>query len=120
MIEQTEYNMQQQLEKTTASDDRITVSALEEISESHNREQIATLAYKFWQARGGPDGTPTEDWFRAELEIGGSKRIDEREVESRNSAERSNDAKEADSSVLRFPAESELYQAAHAGDSRRA
>ena len=27
---------------------------------------IAALAYEFWQARRCPDGTPDEDWFRAE------------------------------------------------------
>jgi len=26
---------------------------------------IATLAYELWQARGCPDGSPEEDWFRA-------------------------------------------------------
>jgi hypothetical protein len=33
------------------------------------REDIASLAYSLWQARGGPDGSPEEDWFRAEREI---------------------------------------------------
>jgi Protein of unknown function (DUF2934) len=108
--------MQQQLEKTTAIDETL----WRKISEPQNREQIAVLAYEFWQARGCPDGTPAEDWFRAEREIGGLKRIDEKGVESRDSAKQSNDAKEADSSVLRFPVESELFQAAHSADSRRA
>lgn len=26
---------------------------------------IAALAYELWQARGCPDGSPEEDWFRA-------------------------------------------------------
>ena len=26
---------------------------------------IAALAYKLWQARGCPDGSPEEDWFHA-------------------------------------------------------
>ena len=35
--------------------------------ESHPRqEEIAALAYSFWQARGCPEGTPDEDWFNAE------------------------------------------------------
>ena len=29
-------------------------------------EQIAVLAYFFWQERGCPDGSPEIDWFRAE------------------------------------------------------
>jgi hypothetical protein len=28
-------------------------------------EDIATLAYHLWQARGCPDGTSQEDWFHA-------------------------------------------------------
>jgi Protein of unknown function (DUF2934) len=32
-------------------------------------EQIAMLAYKFWEERGCPFGTPETDWFRAEQEL---------------------------------------------------
>lgn len=32
-------------------------------------EQIAALAYALWQERGCPDGTPEEDWYRAQQEI---------------------------------------------------
>jgi Protein of unknown function (DUF2934) len=31
--------------------------------------QIAALAYSYWEARGGRDGSPWEDWFRAEREL---------------------------------------------------
>lgn len=30
------------------------------------QEEIAALAYSLWQARGCPEGTPDEDWFKAE------------------------------------------------------
>lgn len=33
------------------------------------REEIARLAYSFWEARGRQGGSPEEDWFRAEQEI---------------------------------------------------
>ena len=33
--------------------------------------RIAVLAYEFWQQRGCPNGTPEQDWFRAEHEIAG-------------------------------------------------
>jgi hypothetical protein len=33
------------------------------------REQIARLAYQYWQERGCPDGSPEEDWLRAEREL---------------------------------------------------
>jgi hypothetical protein len=29
-------------------------------------EEIAILAYMYWEQRGRPDGCPDEDWFRAE------------------------------------------------------
>ena len=53
------------MKKTNKNDDKITASALEEISEPQNREQIAALAHALWQARGCPDGSPQEDWFHA-------------------------------------------------------
>ncbi len=33
------------------------------------QEAIATLAYSYWEARGGKGGSPWEDWFRAEQEL---------------------------------------------------
>jgi hypothetical protein len=33
------------------------------------REQIASLAQKYWAERGWPDGSPEEDWLRAEREL---------------------------------------------------
>ena len=32
-------------------------------------EEIAQLAYSYWQARGCPLGSSQEDWFRAESEL---------------------------------------------------
>jgi Protein of unknown function (DUF2934) len=34
-------------------------------------DPIAALAYLHWLARGCPDGSPEEDWFRAERELEG-------------------------------------------------
>jgi hypothetical protein len=31
--------------------------------------EIAPLAYKLWQGRGCPIGSPDEDWFRVEAEL---------------------------------------------------
>jgi len=36
-------------------------------------EDIARLAYSLWEARGGQDGSPEEDWFRAEQELIGKR-----------------------------------------------
>lgn len=33
------------------------------------REDIAMLAYSYWEQRGYQGGSPEEDWFRAELEL---------------------------------------------------
>jgi DUF2934 family protein len=32
-------------------------------------EEIAVLAYSYWEARGYQGGTPEEDWLRAEAEL---------------------------------------------------
>jgi Protein of unknown function (DUF2934) len=40
-----------------------------EISEERHFQDIATLAYQYWQARGCPYGSPDEDWFKAEYEL---------------------------------------------------
>jgi Protein of unknown function (DUF2934) len=32
-------------------------------------QEIAALAYAYWEARGRPWGSPGEDWFRAEREL---------------------------------------------------
>lgn len=37
--------------------------------ELSRHEQIANLAYSYWQARGCPHGSPEEDWLRAELDL---------------------------------------------------
>jgi hypothetical protein len=39
-----------------------------DISEQKSFQDIAALAYRYWQARGCPDGSPEEDWFKAEQE----------------------------------------------------
>jgi hypothetical protein len=33
------------------------------------QEEIAALAYSYWEARGRQNGSPWEDWFRAEREL---------------------------------------------------
>ena len=38
-------------------------------AEVSEREQIARLAYSYWEARGRQGGSPEEDWSRAEREF---------------------------------------------------
>jgi len=57
----------EQLEEFRAQLERIrnTLDDLDKV------RRIAVLAYEFWQQRGCPNGTPEQDWFRAEREIAG-------------------------------------------------
>ncbi len=41
-------------------------SARMDASEPDHEQARAILAYRFWQERGCPIGSPEEDWFRAE------------------------------------------------------
>jgi hypothetical protein len=34
-----------------------------------NHERVRELAYSYWQERGCPNGSPEEDWFRAEIRL---------------------------------------------------
>jgi len=34
-----------------------------------DREEVARLAYTYWESRGFEGGSPEQDWFRAEQEI---------------------------------------------------
>jgi len=40
-------------------------------AEAHapKQEEIARLAYSYWEARGGRHGSAVEDWLRAEREL---------------------------------------------------
>lgn len=40
-----------------------------EPSELSKREEIARLAYSYWEAAGYPSGSAEEDWLRAEREL---------------------------------------------------
>ncbi len=42
-------------------------SSHEEYEEETN--ELEALAYEYWQERGGPSGSPDEDWYRAEKEL---------------------------------------------------
>jgi len=39
------------------------------VPEGPSREAIAELAYLYWKARGGRDGSADDDWLRAEREL---------------------------------------------------
>jgi hypothetical protein len=55
------------VQKTTESP--VSVPAHSPASQAHDvprREDVANLAYQLWKERGRPEGSPDEDWFRAE------------------------------------------------------
>ena len=39
------------------------------ITQPDLRDDVATIAYGYWESRGRQDGDPAEDWFRAEEEF---------------------------------------------------
>ena len=45
------------------------IMAAEDEIVAPTREDIAELAYSYWEARGRMGGSPWEDWFRAEREL---------------------------------------------------
>ena len=47
-------------------------------------EEIALRAYRLWEARGCPIGSPEEDWLRAEEEIRNERGVDDGWVRARN------------------------------------
>jgi len=41
----------------------------------HEHEDVAKLAYRFWEERGRPMGSPEADWYRAEREVETSHQV---------------------------------------------
>ena len=39
------------------------------VTRAPSHEEIARLAYAYWEARGGQHGSPQDDWYRAEREL---------------------------------------------------
>ena len=46
----------------------VEVAAIERVT-NPSQEEIARLAYLFWEARGCQGGSPEEDWLRAEKQL---------------------------------------------------
>jgi Protein of unknown function (DUF2934) len=44
-------------------------AAKKQAAPAPTREEIARLAEKFWAERGWPEGSPEQDWLRAEHEL---------------------------------------------------
>jgi hypothetical protein len=47
----------------------VAVATMAPVPNKPSSEDIAKLAYSYWEARGCRGGCPNEDWFRAEREL---------------------------------------------------
>jgi len=47
--------------------------AIIQIEDSPSHDEIAVLAYSYWDARGRQGGSAEEDWFQAERELRGQR-----------------------------------------------
>ncbi|PWT98799.1 MAG: hypothetical protein C5B51_28500 [Terriglobia bacterium] len=56
------------LEKTRSTASPEMIDRDEELA-APSQDEIAALAYSYWEARGGHGGSPWDDWFRAEEEL---------------------------------------------------
>jgi len=56
-------------QRTVAASNRGLPNSSPENSNGLDSEQIATLAYQLWHARGCPQGSPEIDWLEAEKQI---------------------------------------------------
>lgn len=58
----------------TASPGVIEATNTDSRNSSDPDEEIAALAYSYWEARGGAGGSASEDWFRAKQELSARQR----------------------------------------------
>jgi hypothetical protein len=56
-----------------ASPREVTTPVAEAPAREVTNEEIAQLAHSYWLARGGANGSPEEDWLRAERELKGQR-----------------------------------------------
>jgi len=70
------------VEGSSSTDTNSPAATLEEstsinsaVTETPAFDDIARLAYSYWEARGYQGGSPEEDWLRAEQELAGGVRV---------------------------------------------
>ncbi len=61
--------MNAKAETRTAENETVDVEIETMFDNCPSREDIAVLAYSYWEARGIQGGSPEEDWLRAEQEM---------------------------------------------------
>lgn len=50
-------------------------AARTDVIEPLNQQEIAVLAYQLWRERGCPNGSPEDDWFRAERQLQAQRKL---------------------------------------------
>ncbi len=55
------------MQRSNAAIDRIDRAS--RAQNDNHQERVAELAYQLWQDRGSPEGSPEEDWTRAEQQF---------------------------------------------------
>lgn len=66
--------MNAKAETRAAENETVDVAAEAIFDNCPSREDIAVLAYSYWEARGFQGGSPEEDWLRAEQEMRSRRR----------------------------------------------
>ena len=51
------------------------VGTVNEQSTSRRDDDVARIAYQYWLERGSPQGSPEEDWYRAERDMTKQKNL---------------------------------------------
>jgi len=71
-----EMEEEERLERQSEDPEAPPVASIKDDAELDARtpehDKICQLAYEHWMQRGCPDGSPEEDWFRAEQELRGT------------------------------------------------
>lgn len=70
-----ELEEEERLERQSEDPEAPPVASIKDDAELDARapehEKVCQLAYRYWQERGCPDGSPEDDWYRAERDLRG-------------------------------------------------
>ncbi len=67
------------------NDERVQKAAVQ-MDEEDYRQEIAEVAYSYWESRGCEDGHDIEDWLAAEQEVIRRRRVQKAERQLENAA----------------------------------
>ena len=70
-LAEMESSIEDPLDGAMADSDRAAKPDGPAVAGGSSTERIRDLAYRFWEERGRPEGSPELDWYRAEQELQG-------------------------------------------------